>query len=56
VTAGYKQFRLLTGTYVGALQKARGIFGEKRVDELLFSVIKEQDERDRKRRAPVDPT
>lgn len=56
VTAGYEQFRLLTSTYVGVLQKARGIFGEKRVDKLLFSVIKEQDERDRKRRAPADPT
>lgn len=33
--------------YAGALQKARKIYGEKRVDELLFSVIREHDERDR---------
>lgn len=45
--AAFKGNTAVIGAYSGALQKARKVFGEKRVDELLFSVIRERDERER---------
>jgi hypothetical protein len=51
-TAGYNHFKLVSSAYVAALERARKAFGEKRVDELLFSVISEQYEKDKQGKHP----